>query len=373
MQRLLRVTCAFGLFALPDASQLRGIVHSHAASIAAAPSAVANVSGTGITAVAAAGKAEVDSNRTLTDAEMRHCLANKKVVFVGTSTLRFEYLTLAYFAEYGVWPSDQNMIHYGHPNPRRSGPNPLDAQKVLWSTQLPREATSPRSATPGCLRDDLKWESFYRYSNMVYNGHEVCDCYRYGNQYGNTTENRMYKSASGDFQATYFQWWGQTSVPHGMGPVEAFTAPGSLWPSCPAGEGKPFQWQMPTVEFIQNIVSTMSPSHLVINADWWPIDKLPPVFWTQLAAAGVHAVTASGGQAFLKNAPAKLGARQPNYIDPAPFTASGWQVYDAAKIVGEIQGTWPNEQIFVDEYMHLTPAANVHLTSRFVRNVLCHA
>lgn len=372
MQRLLRVICAFGLFTLPNASQLRGIVHPHPASAAPKLTSKTNVSGT-VSAAAGAGaaKAQDGSNRTMTDAQLRHCLTNKKVVFVGTSTLRYEYLTLAYFAEYGAWPSDQKMINYGYPS-QRLGPTPLNEQEVLWSTQLPWEATSPRSATPGCLRDDVKWESFYRYSNMVYNGHEVCDCYRYGNQYGNTTENRMYKSASGDFQANYFQWWGQQSVPHGMAPVEVFTAPGSVWPTCPAGEGKPFHWQMPTADFIQHIVSTMAPTHLVINADWWPVDQLPPAFWTQLAAAGVHAVTASGGRALLKNAPSKLGARQPNYIDPTPFTGSGWQIYDAAAIVGEIQTTWPNENVFFDEYMHLTPAANVHLTSRFVQNFLCY-
>jgi len=366
MQRLLLgVVCGLGLIELPEASKLRGIIQPHAAA-APALTAKTNVSG----AVNAAAKAATKANRTKTDAQMRQCLAGKKVVMVGTSTLRYEYLTLAYFAEYGSWPSDGKSINFGYPT-QRLGPTPLNEQEVLWSTQLPWEATSPRTATPGCLRDDLKWESFYRYSNLVYNGHEVCDCYRYGNEYGNTTENRMYTSASGDFKLTYFQWWGQQSVPHGMAPVEVFTAPGTQWPTCPAGEGKPFQWQMPTVDFIQNIVSTLAPTHLIINADWWPIEQLPPVFWTQLAAAGVHAVSTTGGKAFLKNAPAKLGARQPNYVDPTPFAQSGWHMYDAAGIVSEIQGTWPNEAVFFDEYMHLTPAANVHLVSRFVQNFLC--
>eukprot|EP00929_Paragymnodinium_shiwhaense_P114845 TRINITY_DN83368_c0_g1_i1.p1 TRINITY_DN83368_c0_g1~~TRINITY_DN83368_c0_g1_i1.p1 ORF type:complete len:371 (+),score=51.41 TRINITY_DN83368_c0_g1_i1:63-1175(+) len=369
MKLFARFFFAFGLLLhLLEASQLRGIVKPHAATTGATLGA--NVDANGTVPVTALGAKASGNSTAKSAAELRHCLANKRVVFVGTSTLRYEYLTLAYFAEYGTWPADQKTINFGWPA-QRVGPTPLNEQEVLWSQQLPWEATSPKAATAGCLRDDVKWDSFYRYSNLVFSGHEVCDCYRHGNDFGNTTENRFYKSASGDFTAAYFQWWGQQAVPHGMCPVEVFTAPGTAWPTCPAGEGKAFHWQLPTVDFIQNIVSTMAPTHLIINADWWPIDQLPATFWSQLAAAGIHAVTASGGRAFLKNAPAKLGARQPNYVDPAPFTAAGWHMYNAAQIVGEIQTTWPNHDVFIDDYMHLTPAANVHVTNRFVSSFLC--
>eukprot|EP00928_Gymnodinium_smaydae_P053250 TRINITY_DN37289_c0_g1_i1.p1 TRINITY_DN37289_c0_g1~~TRINITY_DN37289_c0_g1_i1.p1 ORF type:complete len:362 (+),score=25.39 TRINITY_DN37289_c0_g1_i1:50-1135(+) len=354
---LVSVVCVWSV----NASQLRG---SHDP-LHAAPSA-SNAHDNVVSTVAAAVNAS-----GLTQAQLRQCLANKRVVFVGTSTLRYEYLTLAYFAEYGTWPSDMKNVQFGWPA-HRVGPTPLNEMEVLWSTHLPYEAVSPRPAAMGCKRDDLKWESFYRYTNLLFNGHEVCDCYRYGNHYANTTENRMYTSAAGDVKIAYFQWWGQASVPRGMCPVQAFTAPGTTAPTCPAGEGSNFAWQSPVADFVSNIVTQMAPTHLVMNADWWPVDQLPVTFWTQLAAAGVHAVSASGGRAFFKQSPAKLGvgARQPNYIDMTPFTTAGWQMYNAAQIVGEIQTTWTNEAVFFDD-MHLTPAANVHLLHRFVQNYLC--
>lgn len=348
------------------AATLRG---GPAADDAAFGSAAAAADATAAAGVVSAVAAAVNASG-MTQAQLRQCLANKRVVFVGTSTLRYEYLTLAYFAEYGTWPSDMRNVHFGQPPAQRLGPTPLNEQEVLWSSQLPPEAISPRAAAVGCKRDDLKWESFYRYTNLLFNGHEVCDCYRYGNQYVNTTENRLYTSATGDVKLAYFQWWGQYSSPRGMCPLQAFTAPGSAPQTCPAGEGLgAFTWQVPVADFVASAVAQIAPTHLVMNADWWPVEKLGQPFWAQLAAAGAGAVKPSSGRAFFKQSPAK-GARQPNYVDMTPFTANGWQVYNAAQIVGEIQASWPVEQIFFDD-MHLTPAANVHLQSRFVQDFLC--
>lgn len=320
----------------------------------------------GVVAAAAAAVNETGMDR----ARLRQCLANKRIVFVGTSTLRYEYLTLAYFAEYGVWPSDMKQVMYGQ---NQYGPTPLVEQEVLFSTQLPWAATSPRQPLQGCKRDDLKWESFYRYTNMIFNGHELCDCYRHGNDYGNTTENRIYRSASGDFSLAYFQWWGQFSNPHGQCTPAAYSTgtPGSVASQCRPGEGASFAWAQPAPEFLLSAVKNMRPTHLVMNADWWPVDQLAPSFWQQLAAAGIQAVQPQGGRAFWRSSPAKFGARQPNFVDTTPLTAAGWQGYPAAEIIAEVQPSWPNHAVFSDEYMHLTPAANVHVVHRFLQTLVC--
>ena len=43
------------------------------------------------------------------------------IMFIGPSTSKFDYLALAYFAEYGVWPM-HDQVSLG---PGQSGPNPL--------------------------------------------------------------------------------------------------------------------------------------------------------------------------------------------------------------------------------------------------------
>ena len=55
---------------------------------------------------------------------MLDALADKRVVFVGDSTLRYEYLALAYLAEHGVLPSTGHLLcspHAGWPNVQVAG------------------------------------------------------------------------------------------------------------------------------------------------------------------------------------------------------------------------------------------------------------
>merc|ERR1719162_1892641 len=44
--------------------------------------------------------------------DLRPCLDDKRIVFIGPSTSRSDYLALAFFAEYGRWP-DTDVISYG--------------------------------------------------------------------------------------------------------------------------------------------------------------------------------------------------------------------------------------------------------------------
>ena len=53
-------------------------------------------------------------------------LENKRIVFIGPSTSKSDYISLAYFAEYGTWPS-QDIISYGL---GKWGPNPISEAVV---------------------------------------------------------------------------------------------------------------------------------------------------------------------------------------------------------------------------------------------------
>merc|ERR1719443_1083758 len=60
-------------------------------------------------------------HKTSSKHTMHPCLAGKRIVFIGPSTSKADYIALAYFAEYGVWPVS-DIIAYGA---GQWGPNPI--------------------------------------------------------------------------------------------------------------------------------------------------------------------------------------------------------------------------------------------------------
>lgn len=77
----------------------------------------------------------------------RKCLAGRPVYFVGDSTMRYQYMSLAYFLEWGRWPDRCTRAH-GERHP----------ESVV-------------------RRNDFgNWSSFFAATERLYRGHMLCDC-----------------------------------------------------------------------------------------------------------------------------------------------------------------------------------------------------
>jgi hypothetical protein len=223
--------------------------------------------------------------------KLHSCLNGKRLVFIGPSTSKFDYLALAYFAEYGVWPIQDNVA-----TAHGTGPNPLYEWNVrnvvighVQGNLPPEVVTSAHQA--GCIPCG-ETETFIRYTNWILNGHEVCDAHHNGDWTAatdiyNATENRIYMN--GATMISYFQWFGDVVPPRGTFDISPMLRqpPQVVHPMCPVGQfpGK-WAWSLSLVDFIQNVIRYARPTHLVISAAFWPAHPENVQFWDSLAHAG---------------------------------------------------------------------------------------
>lgn len=127
--------------------------------------------------------------------QLHSCLDGKRIVFIGPSTSKLDYLALTFFAEYGRWP-DQDTVFYEQPGKwSGTGPNPLFAPTLEYGMKI--KGQKKPAPVKGCKRGST--EEYLRYSNSILNGHEVCDCYKTGvwdgpRDVNNQTENRIYNN-----------------------------------------------------------------------------------------------------------------------------------------------------------------------------------
>jgi hypothetical protein len=306
-------------------------------------------------------------------------LAGKRIVFIGPSTSKFDYLALAYFAEYGVWPLDE-QVTAGH---GQTGPNPLyewNVRNVLKAGGFLPPEVKAKHNVPGCNQGGGT-ETFMRYTNHILNGHEVCDCHQNGNWKGagdwyNSTENRVYWN--GNTMLSYFQWFGDVVSPRGT--MDITPALGlqhqAVQLQCPVGQFPGhWAWSMSLKDFIMTTVKNANPTHVVISAAFWPSKPEDTVFWDELAKAGAASVQATHGQVFWRTTPQRTdhqSADPASLVDKARFLQNGWKVYPAQQIVLQFQGARNNDEIFYD-FTHLKPAAATFLMRTWMEQSVCPA
>lgn len=322
-------------------------------------------------------KVEQESNKAK-NAKLATCLANKRIVFIGPSTSKADYLTLAYFAEYGVWPT-QDVISFGQ---GEWGPNPMNEASVSMSGfPLPPAVTMP-VVKPGCQMPlPAGCETYYRYTNNLFNGHEACDCYDFGvwsspADLYNSTENRVY--INGNTMISYFQYFGDVVPPRGTFDISPLLAqpPQPIAQTCPVGQfpGK-WAWSQTLPDFLRHVIRHSKPTHVVLSSSFWPITPTNKVFWDDVAAAGAESVMDSQGQVIWKTTPQRTHESTPyKYasprIDMTTFAQKGWQVFPAGQIVEQLQGPWPNDAVFYD-FAHLRPQPQCHVIQTFLASHVC--
>jgi len=287
-----------------------------------------------------------------------------------------DYLTLAFFAEYGWWPS-QEQVFYGLPPNGQMGVNPLNEAGI--PAALPPQVTTTVDK-PGCVSGPMSREAefVFRYTNSLFNGHEVCDCYEFGSFQGphdvnNSTENRIY--IKGNTTISYFQWFGDIVAPRGtfdVSPLLRIPAKTHAQ-QCPVGQfpGN-WAWNMPVKEFLRNVIRHARPTHLVLSTSFWPITPGNTQMWNEIADAGVQAVMDSGGQVMWKTTPQRTDHapyKSPR-VDMAPFLNNGWKLFPAQQIVNDYQGHAASDAIFYD-FTHLRPAPQCFLAQNFLETHVC--
>jgi len=321
-----------------------------------------------------------DAAKKRLDAKLLGCMANKRIVFIGPSTTKEDYLTTAYFAEYGVWPSEE-IVGYGQ---GQWGPNPMNERGWKQSSMiLPLQVTMPVSQ-PGCVNQGAEWEALFRYSNYLFNGHEACDCYRFGQWAGahdmyNSTENRIYINPKTNTMVSYFQWWGDVVAPRGTFDITPLLRQPATVPlqQCPVGQfpGR-WTWSFSLKDFLAQVVRYAQPTHVVVSASFWPITPQLYQFWDDVAKAGIESVMDTGGQVLWKSTPQRSDSGKGLYatprVDMTSFTQKGWKIFQAQQVVAQYQGTAPNDAVFYD-FAHLRPQAECHLMQTFLHTHVCNS
>jgi len=309
--------------------------------------------------------------------QLHSCLDGKRIVFIGPSTSKLDYLALTFFAEYGRWP-DQDTVFYEQPGKwSGTGPNPLFAPTLEYGMEI--KGQKKPAPVKGCKIGST--EEYLRYSNSILNGHEICDCYKTGEWDGprdvnNQTENRIYNN--GKTSIAYFQWFGDVVAPRGtfsFGPLQQ-QPPQPVVQQCPAGQFKgSWDWTMPVAQFITSSVAHFWPTHLIVDAAFWPIEPYNSPFWEGIAKAGVSAVLSSHGQVLWRTTPKRQdysNVEHSGSVDMTNLVSKGWNVFDAQNIVRQYQGTRSDDAVFMDA-IHLNPKTQCHLIKDFVKRLVCPA
>ena len=333
---------------------------------------------------------------------LARCLKGKRIIIMGDSTARFEYLTLAFIAHFGMAPSEA-----------------LPECHKIWGNVNASQVRLPPKAE-GCMFGNryVGKSAFYTFTNELFGGHELCDCYQ--PQGGLGFEVRLYTPpteapAGSEADAgyiSYVQWLGSARKPAAtFDPARAVherqragRAPSSSgapapaptdWlgpaaPPCPVGQkaaekAASSAFEMPADAFLRTVVKRMRPTHLIVQCSIWP-HRFNHSFWSSLAAAGVEAVHDHGGRVLWQQTlrgyqPActeqrsrELGwACSPEDVDPTPFVRAGWGIHNVSAIVEPFRRplTRDDSDVFADRFgVHLKPAPNEavvrHLVSKTI-------
>jgi hypothetical protein len=170
-----------------------------------------------------------------------------RLVLIGDSITRYQYLSLAYFLRHGKWFDPKQKPH------------------------LVEEHTYT-----GKARKDQGWAYFFRETNRLLSPMEKCDCFRkswpdikYVDRY--VMENRYFHDPERNNTLSYLQAFGNIiSVLHGrISPEEAFH---NDWTEF-AHINSTWQWQFSDWgDALEQYVTRLNATHVMMNVGMWPND-----------------------------------------------------------------------------------------------------
>ncbi|KAL4440174.1 hypothetical protein ABPG75_003175 [Micractinium tetrahymenae] len=247
--------------------------------------------------------------------QAQRCLAGKRLVFVGDSVTRYQYLTLLHFLERGTWPAPLG----GVPG------EPSVANEHEWPS----------------------WNDFLRGTSRLFNGHELCDCFRADWVPGSgwkpaeedKHENRFYRrrlgaAAGGDIFVSHITYTTYPNKMHGHYGFPPYLK--GRRPCAPATCDFPADWAHHLAEGLAGPIKDLRPTHLVLNSGLWASSNMLPD-WPAIAAAGAAAVAPQGGRAIWRGTTANRGRKVPVHPGHDAMAiehtrAAGWDLLDAYNI-----------------------------------------
>jgi hypothetical protein len=264
----------------------------------------------------------------------RHCLRNQRIVMVGDSLMRYQYMSLVYWVE------------HGKPPPDGVGGGTKDNQE--------KHSVCNEWSWPGVGMDgDGDWNTFFRGTTKKLNDH--CDCWH--SQPISRVENRYYHSEEFNISLTYLWWYGLDASFRGHWKDGRMD-------TCEPGDCKdslPFKWEYhpPEIPFtfeqiLVNTVKPLKPTALMINCGMWheycPIgfkEKVCPVgqycpnkfdaaFAKKVAEAGREIVAPQNGIAIWKTTTSTLPGQKHKPLQILPeqrktFEEAGWKIWDVGE------------------------------------------
>jgi hypothetical protein len=166
-------------------------------------------------------------------------LKGQTIVLIGDSLTRYQYLSLVYFLEYGVWSTE-----------KISG---FDGRHVINEKQWG------------------SWNDYYNQTNHFLRGRETCDCLRnLPFKYKEAYENRLYENNEFNFRIYYFQFFkldDGLKGHYGYPPSDSiFRSPSCAASLCPLTQSD-WRWQIDVAQDF--LLPLIRPNVLVMNSGLW--------------------------------------------------------------------------------------------------------
>jgi hypothetical protein len=172
-----------------------------------------------------------------------------RLVFIGDSITRHQYLSLAYFLRHGKWFDPKripNLVNQNH-------------------------------FKKGAATKEEGWATFFRETNKLFSPYERCDCFR--EKWDDVTqvdshviENRYFYDPEMNNTLTYLLGFGNTiSGLHGrVSPEDAFRDINSTEYQF---INSPYEWRyMDWGMALEKYVAPLAATHVLMNAGYWPHD-----------------------------------------------------------------------------------------------------
>jgi hypothetical protein len=160
---------------------------------------------------------------------LREAMRNRRLMFVGDSVTRYQYVALTSFLTHRTWPTDECV-------------------------------TNEHCSQGG-------WKEFFEKTTAANQGMELCDCYRDGCCGSDTVnENRKYFNPELNVTIWYFKWYGDTSLPHGHFHIENDIQPMACMPSNCSNKANSYNWIAHTAaEFMLKFSLIHRPDYVIFN------------------------------------------------------------------------------------------------------------
>ncbi len=167
------------------------------------------------------------------DERLWKAMHNRRLMNVGESVLRYQYLDLIYILTHQTWNHDEQ----------------LGNERLILG----------------------EWPSFISVTSKISGqGMELCECYRLDCcKDWTVNENRKYHNPIMNTTVWYFQWFGDVSYPHGHFSIEDDIQPLDCMPNNCHQNATNNHWSSTSLtagEFILRFVKAHHPDHVILNS-----------------------------------------------------------------------------------------------------------